>query len=263
MEYTSLSISIFCDTDNNYLVLRKGILTKVRQLQRAGLLKNWYFDFSNNGGSNIITPMLVQTRNINNTVEKIAKYFNSFFDSNFDCHPKPILIEDLYQPFPVNSIQFGLYKATGLFDNPYISLKQTISDIYIEALCKEPVYDEALLSLSLYLYLMVIKEALASHQGAEQIREFLLDTSESFNTDIEVQEELKNLLTAIVEDIGHHTKYNREISFLNKWEQVCKSRCYLNEPIEIFKLINKHLQLSENVLSIVIYLTSYYINRLS
>lgn len=260
MESTWLSISIFCDTDNNYLVLDKGILPKIKQLTGDDILKNWYFKFNNTGGPNIKVPMLVQNTNLNNTVEGIAAYFKSCFYTNVECTSKPLVIDDLYGLFPTNSIQFGLYEVANLYDNSNIKLKQAISELYIEALCKEPVDEETLLSFSLYLHLVAFKET-AVFKGVGQIRAFLLDIAKPSNTDAAIQKELINLLQAILADINSNTRYSDELSWLNKWAKVCESDYFLNDPVEVFKLINQHLQLSEKVLNFLIYLLRYHLNN--
>lgn len=260
MEYTWLSISVYCDTAQYNRVLAKGIFPVVNRLQSDGLLRSWFFEFNYNGGSNIVTPMLIQNSDLYQTVQNIANDFKLLFlDVNLHCSSRLITINDLYRPFPVNTLQFGLYSVKDLLDHPHIELKQIISEVFIEAVCDEPIQDEFLVSFGLYLLLASIKADFARHRNPKLIQDLLSEQIGLISLDEETCKELDNLIVEIMEDIEHLTDFHRQSLWFGKWENVCQSNHAGISPLKIFQLVNQLLQMSLQMVGVVTYLTRKYI----
>lgn len=258
MEYTWLSISAYCDPVHYHRVLTEVIFPVVSQRQRDRLLGSWFFEFNYNGGPNIVTPMLVQNSNLHQTVENIADDIKlRFCDANLHYPPRLITLEDLYKPFPVNSLQFGVYSVKNLFDHPDIGLKQIISEVFIEAVCEEPIQDESSLCFCLYLLFAAIREALV--RNPELVRDLFSGQSDLINLDEEACKDLDNLVNEIGEDIDHLTDFHRKSLWFVKWENACQSKHAYTAPLKVFQLVAQLLQMSPQMAEIVIYSTRKYI----
>lgn len=263
-DYTWLSISLFCEKQRWNNLLNDSIYLFLKSNQFCSILTAYTLEFNYEGGSNIRVALLMNNAYIEEFLPKIDAYFKKYYasikvnENNNNIYPNRI-----FQPYPPDSIQYGLYKPIVVAnrDLDKFNLPIALSKIIIEALKDESFDDETILTFGIYLNVGLIKAIMQLKPLL--IHKLLTSYSLNYYNDI-VDEDFsdtinknKNTVFEIVEDILG-SDASRVPFWAETWIKICKVELekesallskednYISKHKTISYFIHKYLGLNKN-----------------
>jgi hypothetical protein len=244
-----IRISIFTSKENWNIVLQKCIKSFLAIKSIKECVKTYNISFNNKRGDNIRISILVSVTELERVANRADSYFKNFLiNSNLTKLDMPPGKDDIFLPFPVNTVQYGLYLEKGIESKYYFpELKENLSQIIVNTLSNEIVDDETIFSFSLYLHLIltnVLKKTI------KEFNPIFYHYCENFMTQ-EKNDPLKDdaetyfignsqVILEIYEDVIN-SLHKRQVSWMSTWQNICKK--------EVLNLA-KNLDLKQDILSI-------------
>ncbi|MGV8096400.1 MAG: glycosyltransferase family 2 protein [Mangrovibacterium sp.] len=273
-----VSASLFCDQENWNKLLKDGINSLVKELKDIEACKFQIY-FNRTNGSNIRFSLLTMQEQAGYLRERMDQHFENFFQS---IHKKELKLsdEDIFMPFPSNSVQYGLYDLYYNQElNAIYSFQEQYSRIIIDGLSEEIIDDEAIITFAFYLHVALIKTLMNYYKG--NVNELILfyQTEDSYFWDSKLTRQYlldnKEVLFDIVQDIEDNWKdaENMDLDWVKRWIKICNiqiqeqivenviSAQETNDKIrkiqrELVFVVNKQLGISGNLEKVLFYLLS-------
>ena len=213
---TWLSISLFSNQPNWHKLLSQGIKSFIESQKK---IHNYTIEFNYLSGENIRLSLMVKEAEAPFVVKEADSYFKHFFSkSNFSVKEVKLPVEGVFMPFPVNIIQYGLYKTqeSGNNETGY-NIATDLSKIVTAALTDDT-DDETIITLAFYLQMGLIR---AIHNYTSNIDELLSTINQvtpvsNANTgDDSISDD--SLMDEITIDVMQTEDFDSELNWLTTW----------------------------------------------
>ncbi|MBB5440701.1 hypothetical protein HDC92_004404 [Pedobacter sp. AK017] len=253
-----LSISLFCDREHWHTLLYKGIMPFVKGASAQLILDACQLEFNDTDGENIRLKLLANKNNSKLLTEKADRYFKQFFVA-LKLPFKEIQLppDELFIPFPPNSIQYGLYTTASSSNLKNCQLETGLSDVMTEALDNQVIDEESIITLGFYLHvglLKVLKHRKLDFAYKDVLQQYTGYASADTGQMYKEYQDSKEMLAEIYEDIMGQENYGN-IPWLGKWMYLCEeelnrkteaSEHHLNNIIQNRFIFLIHTQLGIN-----------------
>lgn len=154
-----LSCSIFVSMLDRHIILAKTVKPLISELQNRNEVFGYRITFNNEPSSNIRLSLKVAVIKKYDLARNVDNYLTSSLrDKTNGPHQLPSDKVSLFKPFLNNSVQYGLYTKVNNDRCSYLNeLEVAISLAVINALGNDPIDEQALLTLSMYLLFICYK----------------------------------------------------------------------------------------------------------
>lgn len=255
---TWLSTSLFRNRSNWHELMTNAIISFVKQ---AGLLQGYTVELNYLSGENIRLSLLVDDKKAHILTAKVDQYFKQYF-SNLKPEANRITLpaDRVFMPFPVNTIQYGLY--------PVLKIKKSqvkdhlvainISQIILDALKDEEIDDETILTFAFYLQMGLIKAIDSSHEGfIAALRDIHKNRAPAVEVDQVKYQESRETLLDITRDIMQDNDAALP-EWFGEWLNIYKEDSAGNNDVNaaynnIVYSIYKHLGMGTKMISMLSY----------
>jgi hypothetical protein len=234
-----LSTSLFCNKCYWHTLLSLGLLPIV---ENFGDMVAYEITFNYLSGENIRLGMLTEDKNAYTLSKAANDYFKVFFkNAELAMGESKLPVKGIFMPFPVNSIQYGLYLPLQQAEQ-YSSLSIGLSQIIINALKDDTIDDNTILTFAFYLQVGLIK---VIGKGRINFTDMLNTTG---NYDISIRNinqkeftENRDVLIEITTDILHNNTDSPQ--WLKKWMMLCDKEINKAQNINPLNCYNKLVSL--------------------
>lgn len=219
--------SLFCSKKNWHLLLQSGIKPLLHNTVFANGILTYKVKFNYKRGENIRLAWLTDLSNAESTAKHIDAYFKDFFKaSRFSGGQVPFYGTSIFMPFPVNTIQYGLYS---IYSNDFYDLEEGLSDAMTMELSENDLDDESILTFAFYLNLSAIKMLLNYCEDMidwVKANYIYISDHESVGIDLlkighEVDKN-KAMIVDIAKDVfAERRLQDANFIWLEKWERAC------------------------------------------
>jgi hypothetical protein len=266
-----LSTSLFCNKDHWNDVLTNGIKPFLDQNTHNNQVNLYEIALNYSGGDNIRLALRTQYANAVELAKQTDGYFKNFFLQKNYPGEENQFFNSLFMPFPVNTIQYGLYK-TGIEDDRIYQFTKVLSGLLLNTLPDEAIDEQQLLLFAFYLHIIYIN-SLAKNNYIPDLSSLYQqqlqnkEVSITENTVAEAYEDNKEVLQEIKTDISTANGLSAyQISGFADWIKLCATditgTISNNEKynpvlypnfLQTFYLINKQLGITDNMAVMLLY----------
>lgn len=194
--------------------------------------------FDDANGDHIQLAVLTTHERIDSLGQRMDHYFTDFFELHRDTDVMSP-VNDIYLPFPTNTIQFGLYRA--VYDQSLVStvykLQRDFSDIIVAALSGEEINYETLVTFSFYLQIGLTKACLKYHDDVPAflrlLSEILPQANAVGSSMANMADENLRMMQEITSEVMDNEYFEGDMSWFNRWIDISKERlqCYHTEDV--------------------------------
>jgi hypothetical protein len=219
--------SLFCSKKNWHLLLQSGIKPLLQKTVSDNGILTYKVKLNYKRGENIRLAWLTDLSNAESTAKQIDAYFTDYFKaSGFSGGQVPFYGTSIFMPFPVNTVQYGLYS---IYSNDFYDLEEGLSDAMTMELSENDLDDESILTFAFYLNLSAIKSLLNYCEGMiDWVKANYIHNGvhESAGVDLlkigyEVDKN-KAMIVDIAKDVfAERRLQDANFMWLEKWERAC------------------------------------------
>lgn len=247
-----LITSLFTSKDHWNEVLCDGIAPFLAHNTINKLVNGYDITFNYDGGDNI--RLALQTNKVH--AEELARsaddHFKQFFQHKNYPTPEPGFFNGVFMPFPVNTIQYGLYEMEGI-DNREHRFRKVLSKLILIELSTEVIDEAQLLLFAFDLQLIYIKKLITTT--------FIPDLTALYR-----QYLTKKEVSITPEMLSEAYEENKEVlwemaaadSSFEEWQHACKDdiTASINSNatfLQTFHCITRQLALTDNMAAMLLY----------
>ena len=273
-----LSTSLFCNKNHWNDVLVNGIKPFLDHNMRQKQLNLYNVEFNYIRGDNIRLSLQTQDTYAEELAKQTDEYFKKFFSQKNYPTKEYDFFDTVFMPFPVNTIQYGLYKNKILSnhnDDRLYRIRKTLSDLMIIVLSDDVIDEEKILLFAFYLMIIYKKILTKNHYTIDftlQYQQHQVNRNVSIAEGMvaETYAENKEVLQEIAADLStpENLKDN-EFFLLRDWIKLCEddvaatiqgnkeySILLYSNYLETFHLINRQLAITDNMAVMLLYFVS-------
>lgn len=219
--------SLFCSKKNWHLVMQSGIKPLLNNNISAASILSYKVKFNYKRGENIRLSWLTDLPNAESTAKHIDVYFTDYLKaSRFSDEQPPFYGTSIFMPFPVNTIQYGLYS---IYSNDFYDLEEGLSDAMTMELAENGIDDESILTFAFYLNLSAINillnycEGMIDWVNASYVHGSDHESSgiDLFKINHEVDKNKTTILEIANDVFAARRLQNENFMWLEKWEHAC------------------------------------------
>lgn len=266
-----LSTSLFCNKNHWNDVLTDGIKPFLDQKTHNQQIRLYEIALNYAGGDNIRLALRTQHANAAELAKQTDEYFKIFFQQKNYPREENQFSNSVFMPFPINTIQYGLYKIKIDDDRKYRFTK-ALSDVLLNVLPDEAIDEQKILLLAYYLLIIYTKSLEKNNYIVDllslyQQHLFNKEVSIVEDTVAEAYEENKELLEEIAAAISTPQALGDDlIAGFEDWIKLCEeditatisdSKEYnpilYSNFIRTFYLLNKQLAITDNMAVMLLY----------
>ena len=228
---TWVYFSLYCCQENWTVLLDRSISPFLNKWKSKDDVRAWQLQLNYDGGANIRLSLLTSQSEAATIATDADKWFNRFFlDAGFAARPVVLPIDAIFLPFPSNSIQFGLYRYEATEGEYHYEMEHLLSEIILQVFMVDNVEDDAVLVLSYYLVLSLLKVSVGTglvsknevlsgqERNAASVRPYLL-AEEMLEEKFEMS---RNILEGIMQEVLDPEEKNNTPVWLRHWVKTCE-----------------------------------------
>jgi hypothetical protein len=266
-----LSTSLFCSKNHWNDVLTDGIKPFLAQNTHNQQISLYEIALNYAGGDNIRLALRTQNENAEELARQTDEYFKKFFLQKNYPREENQFFNSVFMPFPVNTIQYGLYKIRIDDDRKY-RFSKAVSDMLLNVLPDEAIDEQKILLFAYYLLIIYTKSLekknyIVDLSSLYQQHLFNKEVSMVEDTIAEAYEDNKELLQQIAADISNPLALENDlVSGFEDWIKLCEeditaaisdnkdyNPVLYSNFIQTFYLLNQHLAITDNMAVMLIY----------
>ncbi len=270
-----LSTSLFCNKFHWNDILFNGIKPFLDHITHKKQLSRYEIAFDYSGGDNIRLALGTQHKYAEELAKETDEYFKKLFLQKDYPKQESVYFDSIFMPFPVNSIQYGLYKPVPVSESgntlPY-RFKKTISNMILNVLPDDTIDEEKILLFAFYLNIIYIKTLTKNNYNIDLTSFYQQNfvkkgVSITEDTLTETYEENKEILHEITADIFNpETLEDNQIFQFGDWIKLCEedvttgihaskeySAIHYTNYLRTFYLITRQLAITDNMTAMLLY----------